>query len=109
MHYSFIFVEIIQTTMKKISGILLLFIFSNIYSQQVQYLDYKAYFSNNTMRVDYFHTGTAEEEHFSVDRILNDGNWSGSNINSYGIRGGFTGSFNPQYKRWQNFKMGQKG
>jgi len=30
------------------------------------------------MRVDYFHSGTADEEHFAVDRILNDGVWSGS-------------------------------
>ena len=40
--------------------------------------DYKTYFSDATMRVDYFHTGTADEEHFSVDRIINDGTWAGS-------------------------------
>ena len=32
------------------------------------------------MRVDYFHSGTATEEHFSVDRILSDGEWGGSLI-----------------------------
>lgn len=36
------------------------------------------YFVNKTMRLDYFHTGTATGEHFSVDRIVADGPWSGS-------------------------------
>jgi hypothetical protein len=39
---------------------------------------YHKYFTGQTMRVDYFHTGTATEEHFSIDRILNDGDWAGS-------------------------------
>jgi hypothetical protein len=41
-------------------------------------IHFQTYFSNQTMRFDYFHTGTAQEEHFSVDRILNDGPWAGS-------------------------------
>jgi len=36
------------------------------------------YFMDKTMRVDYFHSGLATEEHFSVDRILSDGEWGGS-------------------------------
>ncbi len=40
--------------------------------------DYQQYFTGETMRVDYFHTGTATEEHFSLDHILNDGAWPGS-------------------------------
>jgi hypothetical protein len=36
------------------------------------------YFSDKTMRLDYFHAGTENEEHFSVDRIVSDGIWSGS-------------------------------
>ncbi len=40
--------------------------------------DFEKYFNNKTMRVDYFHTGTATEEHFSIDRILSDGEWGGS-------------------------------
>lgn len=40
--------------------------------------DFEKYFQNKTMRVDYFHTGTATEEHFSIDRILSDGEWGGS-------------------------------
>lgn len=36
------------------------------------------YFTSSTMRFDYFHSGTSAEEHFSPDRILNDGVWAGS-------------------------------
>ncbi len=39
---------------------------------------YTSFFTDQTMRVDYFHTGTAAEEHYSVDRIINDGRWAGS-------------------------------
>jgi hypothetical protein len=39
---------------------------------------FENYFLDKTMRLDYFHAGTAAEEHFSVDRILSDGIWSGS-------------------------------
>ncbi len=46
--------------------------------QLVQNINFKDYFENKTMRVDYFHSGTATEEHFAIDRILNDGPWSGS-------------------------------
>jgi hypothetical protein len=51
---------------------------SSSFSQNVQHLNYKSFFENKTMRVDYFHSGDAGEEHFSVDRILNDGQWAGS-------------------------------
>ncbi len=50
------------------------------YNQFVQTINFKDYFENKTMRVDYFHTGTADEEHFAVDRILNDGDWAGSKM-----------------------------
>jgi hypothetical protein len=50
----------------------------NLNGQLVQTLNYKEFFENKTMRVDYFHSGTATEEHFALDRILNDGPWSGS-------------------------------
>lgn len=48
------------------------------YSQQINFVDYKKFFDNKTMRVDYYHSGAAGEEHFAIDRILNDGPWSGS-------------------------------
>jgi hypothetical protein len=36
------------------------------------------YFTDKTMRFDYFHTGTAQEEIFSPDRTVSDGPWPGS-------------------------------
>ncbi len=41
-------------------------------------IDFTSYFLDKTMRLDYFHTGTATEEHFATDRIVSDGIWSGS-------------------------------
>jgi len=51
------------------------------FAQTQSAVNYDDYFTGATMRVDYFHTGTSVEEHFSTDRILNDGNWPGSKIN----------------------------
>jgi hypothetical protein len=48
------------------------------FAQQDNKINYSQYFTGETMRVDYFHTGTSAEEHFSLDRILNDGAWAGS-------------------------------
>jgi len=39
---------------------------------------FDTYFKDLTMRLDYFHLGTASEEHFAVDQTVNDGIWSGS-------------------------------
>lgn len=62
--------------MKRI--LLLAGIFSVMFAQaSVKYSDY---FTENTMRFDYYHTGTATEEHFAFDEMLNDGVWSGSKI-----------------------------
>jgi hypothetical protein len=41
-------------------------------------VEFEKYFLDKTMRFDYFHSGTSEEEHFSPDRIVSDGIWSGS-------------------------------
>ncbi|MBP6870722.1 MAG: hypothetical protein KBC43_01825 [Bacteroidales bacterium] len=39
---------------------------------------YDNYFTEKTMRFDYFHTGTAVSEVFAPDRIVSDGPWPGS-------------------------------
>jgi len=39
---------------------------------------FNKYFKDQTMRLDYYHTGNASEEHFSLDRMVNDGIWAGS-------------------------------
>ena len=41
-------------------------------------ISFNDYFLDKTMRLDYFHSGTAKEEHFAKDRIVSDGIWSGS-------------------------------
>jgi hypothetical protein len=41
-------------------------------------VNFDEYFLDKTMRVDYFHSGSATEEHFAGDRILSDGKWAGS-------------------------------
>jgi hypothetical protein len=41
-------------------------------------VDFGNYFIDRTMRLDYFHSGTAAEEHFATDRVVSDGIWSGS-------------------------------
>ncbi len=41
-------------------------------------VSYTTWFASNTMRLDYFHSGTANEEHFAVDQVVSDGSWPGS-------------------------------
>ena len=41
-------------------------------------VNFGQYFLDKTMRVDYFHTGNSNEELFSVDKVLTDGEWGGS-------------------------------
>lgn len=61
--------------MKKI---LLLSLVLTTYSLMAKDVVFENYFVDKTMRVDYFHNGMANEEHFSIDRILSDGEWGGS-------------------------------
>ncbi|MEI6455605.1 MAG: M64 family metallopeptidase [bacterium] len=39
---------------------------------------YDSHFLDKTIRLDFFHSGTSKEEHFSTDRIVSDGPWAGS-------------------------------
>ena len=41
---------------------------------------FEDYFLDKTMRVDYYHAGTAREEHFAIDQIVSDGKWPGSKV-----------------------------
>ncbi len=58
--------------------LLVIFFTLNIYAQNSSGVEFGKYFSENTMRVDYFHSGTSTEEQFSLDRVVNDGLWAGS-------------------------------
>jgi hypothetical protein len=40
--------------------------------------EYARWFVEQTMRVDYYHTGTKGEERFSLDRVYEEGPWPGS-------------------------------
>ncbi|MBL7995357.1 peptidase M64 [bacterium] len=39
------------------------------------------YFTGQTFRFDYYHSGTAKEEHISLDEIRLEGSWPGSKVN----------------------------
>jgi hypothetical protein len=39
---------------------------------------FEKFFENKTCRVDYYHTGTAKEEFYSLDQVYEEGEWSGS-------------------------------
>ncbi|NIR47780.1 peptidase M64 [candidate division KSB1 bacterium] len=42
---------------------------------------FEQFFENKTMRVDYYHTGTATQEHISLDQVHEEGVWAGSHQN----------------------------
>ncbi|HEX6904808.1 MAG TPA: M64 family metallopeptidase [Thermoanaerobaculia bacterium] len=42
--------------------------------------DFDARFTGKTMRFDYFHSGTAKEEHISYDGLRLEGDWPGSRV-----------------------------
>lgn len=62
--------------MKRFIILLGFIIFSS--SIMAQDLTFSDYFKDATMRVDYFHHGMTDYENFSIDRIMNDGPWAGS-------------------------------
>ena len=43
--------------------------------------DFDKNFSNRTFRIDYYHSGNATEESFSIDNIFIEGEWAGSRKN----------------------------
>lgn len=43
--------------------------------------EFRTYFADTTLRVDYFHTGTKGVESFSLDRLTVEGPWAGSLVN----------------------------
>lgn len=57
---------------------ILLFILSISFSQNVIYNDY---FTDNTLRFDYFHSGAADTQHVSLDELRLEGAWPGSKTN----------------------------
>ena len=39
------------------------------------------YFEDKTLRFDYFHSGNFENEFYSFDKMIDEGNWNGSKVN----------------------------
>ena len=56
----------------------LLFVFSFLLAQNV---NYDNYFTNNTLRFDYYHSGIADAEYVSLDELRIEGEWPGSKVN----------------------------
>jgi hypothetical protein len=46
-----------------------------------QNINFDKYFENNTMRIDYYHTGDADEEFISIDQIYKQNIWAGTVTN----------------------------
>ena len=57
---------------------ILIFILSIGFCQNIIYTDF---FTENTLRFDYFHSGVADTEHISLDELRLEGAWSGSKTN----------------------------
>jgi hypothetical protein len=43
--------------------------------------NYDKYFTNSTMRVDYYHIGTKGQEQITLDRVYEESDWPGSKVN----------------------------
>ncbi|HHL32968.1 MAG TPA: peptidase M64, partial [Desulfobulbaceae bacterium] len=71
-----------------------IFVFLLIPAALLFAIDHDAFFTGKTMRVDYYHSGKAGEEHFSLDQIYETGTWAGSkkhlitplNLGEYQVR-----------------------
>jgi hypothetical protein len=44
-------------------------------------IDFDQYFADQTLRIDYFHTGDAKSELYSLDKIYRQGTWAGNPAN----------------------------
>jgi hypothetical protein len=58
--------------------IFFILIFISISYSQINFDDY---FENKTLRLDYFHTGDKENDHYSFDELIEEPYWGGSKVN----------------------------
>ncbi len=61
----------------KSSLIVFLFLFTALEAQ----VSFDDYFEDKTLRFDYFHSGDFENELYSFDKLIDEGDWNGSKIN----------------------------
>lgn len=59
-------------------GVIMTIPFACIQGADSDNVSFAVHFEDKTMRLDYFHSGNSEQEHFAVDRIISDGKWAGS-------------------------------
>jgi hypothetical protein len=59
-------------------GVMMIIPFSSIQGSGNNNIPFADPFEDKTMRLDYFHSGNSDQEHFAVDRIVSDGIWAGS-------------------------------
>ncbi|HPG38766.1 MAG TPA: M64 family metallopeptidase [bacterium] len=64
----------------KSTGLCILLLAALVVAGQAK-VDYDTWFTDKTMRVDYYHTGTARNEFFSLDQVYQEGEWPGSRVN----------------------------
>lgn len=92
-------------------------LFISILNQASAGSAYDRYFTDNTMRVDYFHTGTKGEDRITLDQVYEEGPWPGTrtnlvdelNLGEYGFRVYdrhtnaliFSQGFSSIYNEWQ--------
>lgn len=67
--------------MKTYLKIILPFVLLAISCQDEAPNDFEKYFTNQTMRIDYFHTGDADSEEVKIDQIYKYTRWAGSLVN----------------------------
>jgi hypothetical protein len=67
--------------MKNHKVILFALILLFVSCQQEELSSFNQYFTNETMRVDYFHTGDANSETVELDQVYRYDNWAGSLVN----------------------------
>jgi hypothetical protein len=58
--------------------LLFLLVMISMMSNAQQSVDFDHYFTNQTLRIDYFHTGDAKSEIYSLDKIYRRGTWAGN-------------------------------
>jgi hypothetical protein len=61
----------------RLLGLVLIFVAT---AASAQPSGFDARFTGKTLRFDYFHSGTAKEEHVSLDKIRLEGDWPGSRV-----------------------------
>jgi hypothetical protein len=80
--------------MKKHQLTLILFLLLPLFAMSQNGVGFEHFFSNQTLRIDYYHTGNSDQEFFSLDKIYLQGIWAGNpdrciqpfDMGTYGVK-----------------------